>query len=216
MGKYLLEKLKMKENYWLGICKTKPERSITNSEDLITPSVGILVEHLEKHKILHLELIHYQSSIKEELTAGEADECWKTLLKCRKWCSLSPVQVKDLDTPFQQHDNLNVALESWYNRDYAVIFPGQLNLHGSGFEIPVPRANQLFGARKPEEPVIVSEPPHESFVVSKPQDTNLTHLRSAQQRTVNGVVAAESGVCVYRGFSDHHSETTGAQVIHPS
>lgn len=34
----------MKEKNWLGIWKTKPERIIVNSEDLITPSVGIVVE----------------------------------------------------------------------------------------------------------------------------------------------------------------------------
>lgn len=44
MDKYLLEKLKMKEINRLGICETKPERFITSSEDLITPSVGILVK----------------------------------------------------------------------------------------------------------------------------------------------------------------------------
>lgn len=44
MDKCLLEKLKMKENNWLGIRETKPERFIVNSEDLITPSVGIVVE----------------------------------------------------------------------------------------------------------------------------------------------------------------------------
>ncbi|KAM9239256.1 testicular spindle-associated protein SHCBP1L [Leptosomus discolor] len=30
-------------------------------------------------KILHLELIHYQSNVKEEPAAGEADEYWKKL-----------------------------------------------------------------------------------------------------------------------------------------
>ncbi|KAM6398344.1 LOW QUALITY PROTEIN: testicular spindle-associated protein SHCBP1L [Pluvialis apricaria] len=97
--------------------------------------------HPEKYKILRLELIHNQSSIKEELTAGEADEYWKT----------------------------------------------------------------------PEETAIVSKPPHENFVVSKAQDTKLTHLRSVQQRTVNGVVAAESGTLTGASLTTTDSEITGAQ-----
>ncbi|XP_010579030.1 PREDICTED: SHC SH2 domain-binding protein 1-like protein [Haliaeetus leucocephalus] len=246
MDKYLLEKLKMKEINRLGICETKPERFITSSEDLITPSVGILVKitslvtcklpqssscqlnasvsfaepfslhfenitrelvdnileelelcvmlleawpgegqvlkvsyveivfrmlkdyhviakskhaisftfftdfiwrdwdddkscekysalkkHLVTYKILCLDLIRYQSSVKEEPATREADEYWKTycaiFCKCRKQCSLFPVRVKDfsVDTPFQQHDNLNTALGSWYSRDHAVIFPGE-------------------------------------------------------------------------------------------
>ncbi|KAM9283161.1 LOW QUALITY PROTEIN: testicular spindle-associated protein SHCBP1L [Morus bassanus] len=279
MDKYLLEKLKMKENNWLGICKTKPEHFLINS-DLITPSVGILGEisslaiscihdaiHDDillpcpndepnsvpeallslwlvlraacqlpwpnqmsalalreedepfygsckrlpskyqcycssvvptdpssldvcvKYKILCLDLIHYQSSIKAELTAGEADEDRKTLLKCRKRCSLFPVQVKDfsMDAPFQQHDNLNVALQSWYS-DHAVIFPGEYE----AVNLSLLTNDIIIGPSGKPEPMIVSKPLYESFVVSK-ADTNLTHLRLVQQRTVNGVVAAESG-----------------------
>ncbi|KAM7107040.1 LOW QUALITY PROTEIN: testicular spindle-associated protein SHCBP1L [Ciconia maguari] len=187
MDKYLLGKLKMKENNWLGICKTKLERFIVNSEDLITASVGILVEITS----LAIYLI---------------------LLKCRKWCSLFPVRVKDfsMDTPFQQHDNLNVALESWYSGDHTVIFPGEyeaVNLSLLTKDIII---RPYSG--KPEEPVIVSKSLHENFVVSKAQDTNLTYLRSVQQRTVNGVVVAESNVWLTgASLTITGSEITGAQ-----
>lgn len=30
-----------------------------------------------------------------------------------------------MDTPFQQHNRLNVALESWYSREHASVFPGE-------------------------------------------------------------------------------------------
>ncbi|KAM6080404.1 LOW QUALITY PROTEIN: testicular spindle-associated protein SHCBP1L [Theristicus caerulescens] len=280
MDKYLLEKLKMKENNWLGICKTKSECFIINSEDLITPSVGKLVEitslaiscicdaihddmypddptiylssfvskevltyvafclnrvtckppqssscrlkasvssaegfssHFEnipregnvlelcKYKILRLELIHYQSSVKEEPTAGEADEYWKISLNSSSVglgelltskSTLPPTTDAHIIPAKLQHDNFNVALESWYSGDHVVIFSGEyeaVNLSLLTKDIII----APYG--KPEEPVIVSKPPYESFVVSKAQDTNLTHLRSVQQRTVNGVVAAESG-----------------------
>ncbi|XP_026709824.1 testicular spindle-associated protein SHCBP1L [Athene cunicularia] len=47
-----------------------------------------------------------------------------SLLKCRKRCSLFPARMKDfsMDTPSQQHGNLNVALESCYSEDHVVFF----------------------------------------------------------------------------------------------
>lgn len=36
-----------------------------------------LKKHLETYEIMCLELIHYQSSIKEGPAAGKADEYWK-------------------------------------------------------------------------------------------------------------------------------------------
>lgn len=44
--------------------------------------------NLEKYKSLHLELIHYQSSIKEEPTAEEAVECWKKYYELIMLCGL--------------------------------------------------------------------------------------------------------------------------------
>ncbi|KAM3840882.1 testicular spindle-associated protein SHCBP1L [Vipera latastei] len=43
VSKYLVEKLKMKEN-WLGIWKTNPELFFVNSEEIPIPFIGVLVE----------------------------------------------------------------------------------------------------------------------------------------------------------------------------
>ncbi|XP_048338490.1 testicular spindle-associated protein SHCBP1L [Sphaerodactylus townsendi] len=44
--------------------------------------------NLEKYKSMHLELIHYQSSVKEEPTAEEAVECWKKYYELIMLCGL--------------------------------------------------------------------------------------------------------------------------------
>ncbi|XP_062836787.1 testicular spindle-associated protein SHCBP1L isoform X3 [Anolis carolinensis] len=44
--------------------------------------------HLEKYKSMHLELINYQSNIKEEPTAEEAIECWKKYYELIMLCGL--------------------------------------------------------------------------------------------------------------------------------
>ncbi|XP_063154509.1 testicular spindle-associated protein SHCBP1L [Candoia aspera] len=44
--------------------------------------------NLEKYKRMHLELIHYQSNIKEEPTAEEAVECWKKYYELIMLCGL--------------------------------------------------------------------------------------------------------------------------------
>lgn len=44
--------------------------------------------NLEKYKSMHLELIHYQSNIKEEPTAEEAVECWKKYYELIMLCGL--------------------------------------------------------------------------------------------------------------------------------
>ncbi|XP_062437679.1 testicular spindle-associated protein SHCBP1L [Rhea pennata] len=388
MSKYLLEKLKMKENNWLGIWKANPELFFVNSEDLITPSVAILVEvtwklpqnsssqlkasvsvvepfssnianiprelvdnileeldhcvpllevypvegqdnavfeiaqalevvrffydfiwrdwdadescetysalveerinlwydiqngtipapvghrfkkHLEKYKILRLELIQYQSNIEEEPTEEEVVECWKKYYELVMLCGLLKIwedlrlrahgpltprilrrrkgyradgktvthtvaktmtaeMVKDfsVDTPLQHHENLNVALESCYSGDTVVVFPGEykaINLSMLTEDIII------RGTGKPEETMIVSEPTHDSFVVSKAKDIKLMHLTLVQQGTVDGIVVVESGhmtlancvlrcegtgVCVLTGASltVTDSEITGAQ-----
>ncbi|KAG8132819.1 hypothetical protein E2320_010638 [Naja naja] len=139
VSKYLVEKLKMKEN-WLGIWKTNPELFFVNSEEIPIPFIGVLVEiitrffydflwrdwdddensetyaalmeerikiwcdiqngiipapiahrfrrNLEKYKSMHLELIQYQSNIKEEPTAEEAVECWKKYYELIMLCGL--------------------------------------------------------------------------------------------------------------------------------
>ncbi|KAM6128760.1 LOW QUALITY PROTEIN: testicular spindle-associated protein SHCBP1L, partial [Phoenicopterus ruber ruber] len=152
-----LEKLKMKENNWLGICKTKAERFILNSEDLITPSVTCEPPQSSscqlKASISFAEAFSsYFENIPRELVDDVLEElelcimlleAWpgegqgdagfelprhrKFLIKSRKRCSLFSVLVKDfsMDASLQQHDNLNVALETWYSGDHTVIFPGE-------------------------------------------------------------------------------------------
>ncbi|XP_034636337.1 testicular spindle-associated protein SHCBP1L isoform X1 [Trachemys scripta elegans] len=134
--------------------------------------------------------------------------------------------VKDFSVEtLLQHDNLNMALDSCYSGDSVVIFPGEykaVNLSMLTEDIIIQ------GAGKPEEIVIVSEPTHESFVVSKAQNVKLMHLTLVQQGTVDGIVVVESGhmtfvncilkcegtgVCVLTGASltITNSEITGAQ-----
>lgn len=45
-------------------------------------------KNLEKYKSMHLELIQYQSYIKEEPTAEEAVECWKKYYELIMLCEL--------------------------------------------------------------------------------------------------------------------------------
>ncbi|NWX85124.1 SHP1L protein, partial [Nothoprocta ornata] len=388
MSKYLVEKLKMKENNWLGIWKANPELFFVNSEDLIIPSVGILVEvtwkspqssssqikasvsvvepfasnvanmprelvdnvleeldhcvplleiypvegqdntvieiaqaldivrffydfiwrdwdadescetyaalveeriklwcdiqngtipaplghrfkkHLEKYKILRLELIQYQSNIEEEPTEEEVVECWKKYYELVMLCGLLKIwedlhlrahgpltprilrrrkgyrddrktvthtvaktmtaeMVKNfsLDAPLQHHENLNAALESCYSGDTVVIFPGEYKAVSLSM---LTEDITIKGTGKAEETRIVSEPTHDSFVISKAQDIKLMHLTLVQQGTVDGIVVVESGhmtiancvlkcegtgVCVLTGASltVTDSEITGAQ-----
>ncbi|XP_065410549.1 testicular spindle-associated protein SHCBP1L isoform X3 [Chrysemys picta bellii] len=224
-------------------------------------------KNLEKYKNMHLELIQYQSNIKEEPTAEEAVECWKKYYELVMLCGLLKIwedlrlrahgpltprilkrrrghrddgkavthivaktvtaeMVKDFSVEtLLQHDNLNMALDSCYSGDSVVIFPGEykaVNLSMLTEDIIIQ------GAGKPEEIVIVSEPTHESFVVSKAQNVKLMHLTLVQQGTVDGIVVVESGhmtfvncilkcegtgVCVLTGASltITNSEITGAQ-----
>ncbi|XP_019357297.1 PREDICTED: testicular spindle-associated protein SHCBP1L [Gavialis gangeticus] len=225
-------------------------------------------KHLEKYKNMHLELVQYQSNIKEEPSAEEAVECWKKYYELVMLCGLlkiwedlrlrahgpltprilrrrkgyrsdgKPVthivaktmtaeMVKDfsVDTLIQQHDNLNLALDSCYSGDNVVIFPGKykaVNLSMLTEDIIIK------GVGRPEEIVVFSEPTHESFVVSKGQNVKLMHLTLVQQGTIDGIVVVESGhmtlvncilkcegtgVCVLTGASltITDSEITGAQ-----
>ncbi|NWI15938.1 SHP1L protein, partial [Crypturellus soui] len=388
MSKYLLEKLKMKENNWLGIWKANPDLFFINSEDLVIPSVGILVEvtwkppqssssqikasisvvepfasnianmprelvdnileeldhcvplleiypvegqdntvseiaqaldivrffydfiwrdwdadescetyaalveeriklwcdiqngtipaplghrfkkHLEKYKILRLELIQYQSNIEEEPTEEEVVECWKKYYELVMLCGLLKIwedlrlrahgpltprilrrrkgyrddrktvthtvaktmtaeMIKNfsLDAPLQHHENLNAALESCYSGDTIVIFPGEYKAENLSL---LTEDITIKGTGKPEETRIVSEPTHDTFVLSKAQDIKLMQLTLVQQGTVDGIVVVESGhmtiancvlkcegtgVCVLTGASltVTDSEITGAQ-----
>ncbi|CAM4603553.1 testicular spindle-associated protein SHCBP1L [Caretta caretta] len=225
-------------------------------------------KNLEKYKNMHLELIQYQSNIKEEPTAEEAVECWKKYYELVMLCGLLKIwedlrlraygpltprilrrrrgnrddgkavthivaktmtaeMVKDfsVDTVLQQHDNLNMALDSCYSGDSVVIFPGEYKAANLSM---LTEDIVIQGAGKPEEIVIVSEPTHESFVVSKAQNVKLMHLTLVQRGTVDGIVVVESGhmtfvncilkcegtgVCVLTGASltITNSEITGAQ-----
>ncbi|XP_053519710.1 testicular spindle-associated protein SHCBP1L isoform X2 [Artibeus jamaicensis] len=223
---------------------------------------------LEKYKNKRVELIEYQSNIKEDPSAAEAVECWKKYYEIVMLCGLLKMwedlrlrvhgpffprilrrrkgkrdfgktithivakvmttnMVKDLssDTFLQQHDDLDLALDSCYSGDTVVIFPGEyhaVNLALLTDDIVIK------GVGKREEIRITSEPSHDSFVVSKADDVKLMHLSLIQQGTVDGIVVVESGhmtlkncvlkcdgtgVCVLTGaaLTLTDSEITGAQ-----
>ncbi|XP_034522709.1 testicular spindle-associated protein SHCBP1L [Ailuropoda melanoleuca] len=135
--------------------------------------------------------------------------------------------VKDFssDTLLQQHDDLDLALDSCYSGDTVVIFPGEyqaVNLALLTDDIIIK------GVGKREEIMITSEPSHDSFVVSKADNVKLMDLSLIQQGTVDGIVVVESGhmtlencilkcegtgVCVLTGaaLTITDSEITGAQ-----
>ncbi|XP_062836786.1 testicular spindle-associated protein SHCBP1L isoform X2 [Anolis carolinensis] len=224
--------------------------------------------HLEKYKSMHLELINYQSNIKEEPTAEEAIECWKKYYELIMLCGLlkiwedlrlrahgpltprilkrrkgyredrksvtyiiaktvTPEMVKGLssDTLIQQHDNLNSALDSCYSGDNVLLFPGEYKAENLSM---LTEDIIIKGVGRPEETVIVSDPAHESFVVSRAQNVKLMNITLLQEGTVDGIVVVESGhtilencvlkcegtgICVLVGASLTviNSEITGAQ-----
>nr|XP_019593120.1 PREDICTED: testicular spindle-associated protein SHCBP1L isoform X2 [Rhinolophus sinicus] len=223
---------------------------------------------LEKYKNKRVELIEYQSNIKEDPSAAEAVECWKKYYEIVMLCGLLKMwedlrlrvhgpffprilrrrkgkrdfgktithivtqvmttdMVKDLpsDTLLQQHDDLDLALDSCYSGDTVVIFPGEyqaVNLALLTDDIVIK------GVGNREEIMITSEPCHDSFVVSKADNVKLMNLSLIQQGTVDGIVVVESGhmilencvlkcegtgVCVLTGaaLTITDSEITGAQ-----
>ncbi|XP_003785844.1 testicular spindle-associated protein SHCBP1L [Otolemur garnettii] len=135
--------------------------------------------------------------------------------------------VKDLssDTLLQQHDDLDLALDSCYSGDTVVIFPGEYQAANLAL---LTDDIVIKGVGKREEILITSEPSHDSFVVSKAENVKLMHLSLIQQGTVDGIVVVESGhmtlencilkcegtgVCVLTGaaLTITDSEITGAQ-----
>ncbi|XP_036612752.1 testicular spindle-associated protein SHCBP1L [Trichosurus vulpecula] len=223
---------------------------------------------LEKYKNKRVELIEYQSNIKEDPSAAEAVECWKKYYEIVMLCGLLKMwedlrlrvhgpffprilrrrkgkrelgktithivakvmtteMVKDLssDTLLQQHDDLDLALDSCYSGDTVVIFPGDYQATNLAL---LTDDIIIKGVGKREEIVITSEPSRDSFVVSKAANVKLMHLTLVQQGTVDGIVVVESGhmtledcvlkcegtgVCVLTGaaLTITDSEITGAQ-----
>ncbi|XP_031792873.1 testicular spindle-associated protein SHCBP1L isoform X4 [Sarcophilus harrisii] len=223
---------------------------------------------LEKYKNKRVELIEYQSNIKEDPSAAEAVECWKKYYEIVMLCGLLKMwedlrlrvhgpffprilrrrkgkrelgktithivakvmtteMVKDLssDTLLQQHDDLDLALDSCYSGDTVVIFPGEYQATNLAL---LTDDIIIKGVGKREEIVITSEPSRDSFVVSKAENVKLMHLTLIQQGTVDGIVVVESGhmsledcvlkcegtgVCVLTGaaLTITDSEITGAQ-----
>ncbi|XP_001375319.1 testicular spindle-associated protein SHCBP1L [Monodelphis domestica] len=223
---------------------------------------------LEKYKNKRVELIEYQSNIKEDPSAAEAVECWKKYYEIVMLCGLLKMwedlrlrvhgpffprilrrrkgkrelgktithivakvmtteMVKDLssDTLLQQHDDLDLALDSCYSGDTVVIFPGEYQATNLAL---LTDDIVIKGVGKREEIVITSEPSRDSFVVSKAENVKLMHLTLIQQGTVDGIVVVESGhmtledcvlkcegtgVCVLTGaaLTITDSEITGAQ-----
>nr|XP_028588059.1 testicular spindle-associated protein SHCBP1L isoform X1 [Podarcis muralis] len=226
--------------------------------------------NLEKYKSLHLELIHYQSNIKEEPTAEEAVECWKKYYELIMLCGLLKIwedlrlrahgpltprilkrrkghrddgktvtyivaktaaaaaeMVKELapDTVLQQHDNLNLALDSCYSGDNVLIFPGEYKAANLSM---LTEDIVIKGVGRREEIVIVSDPVYDSFIVSRAQNLKIMNITVQQQGTLDGIIVVESGhtflencvlkcegtgVCVLVGASLTiiNSEITGAQ-----
>ncbi|KAM9211884.1 testicular spindle-associated protein SHCBP1L isoform 2-T2 [Dugong dugon] len=223
---------------------------------------------LEKYKNKRVELIAYQSNIKEDPSAAEAVECWKKYYEIVMLCGLLKIwedlrlrvhgpffprilrrrkgrrdfgktithivakvmtteMVKDLssDTLLQQHDDLDLALDSCYSGDTVVIFPGEYQAANLAL---LTDDIIIKGVGNREEIMITSEPSHDSFVVSKANNVKLMHLSLIQQGTVDGIVVVESGhmtlencilkcegtgVCVLTGaaLTITDSEITGAQ-----
>ncbi|XP_053099811.1 testicular spindle-associated protein SHCBP1L isoform X3 [Hemicordylus capensis] len=135
--------------------------------------------------------------------------------------------VKEISTDvvFQQHDNLNVALDNCYSGDNVLIFPGEYKAASLSM---LTEDIIIKGVGRPEEVVIVSEPAHENFVVSRAQNVKLMNVTLIQQGTVDGIIVVESGhtvlencvlkcegtgICVLAGASltVKNSEITGAQ-----
>ncbi|XP_063096330.1 testicular spindle-associated protein SHCBP1L isoform X2 [Cavia porcellus] len=135
--------------------------------------------------------------------------------------------VKDLssDTLLQQHDDLDLALDSCYSGDTIVIFPGE---YQSANIALLTDDIIIKGVGRREEIMITSKPSHDSFVVSKADSVKLMNLSLIQQGTVDGIVVVESGhmtlencvlrcegtgVCVLTGatLTITDSEITGAQ-----
>ncbi|XP_077188726.1 testicular spindle-associated protein SHCBP1L [Paroedura picta] len=225
-------------------------------------------KNLEKYKSMHLELIHYQSNIKEEPTAEEAVECWKKYYELIMLCGLlkvwedlrlrahgpltprilrrrkgrrdygetvtyivaktTPVEMdKELytDSYHAVEENLNFALDDCYSGDSVLIFPGEYKAANLSM---LTEDITIKGVGRPEEIMIVSNPSHENFVVSRAQSIKFMNLTLIQQGTVDGILVVESGhtvlencilkcegtgVCVLAGASltVANSEITGAQ-----
>ncbi|XP_054977440.1 testicular spindle-associated protein SHCBP1L [Sorex araneus] len=186
----------------------------------------------EKYKNKHVELIEYQSNVKEDPSATKAVECWKKYYEIHMLCGLLKMwedlrlrvhgpffprilrrrkgkrefgktithivakvmttdMVKDLssDTLLQQHDDLNLVLDSCYSGDTVVIFPREyqvVNLALLTHDIVI----KGVGRR---EIVITSKPTHDSFVVSRAEKVKLERLSLVQQGTVDGIVVVEAG-----------------------
>ncbi|XP_015279330.1 PREDICTED: SHC SH2 domain-binding protein 1-like protein [Gekko japonicus] len=224
--------------------------------------------NLEKYKSMHLELIHYQSNIKEAPTAEEAVECWKKYYELIMLCGLLKIwedlhlrahgpltprilrrrrgrrddgktvtyvvaktttveMVKELstDTHHAVEENLNLALDNCYSGDTVLIFPGEYKATNLSM---LTEDITIKGVGRPEEIMIVSNPSHENFVVSRAQNIKLMNITLIQQGTVDGIIVVESGhtvlencilkcegtgVCVLAGASltVANSEITGAQ-----
>uniref|UniRef100_A0A8D0G8X4 Testicular spindle-associated protein SHCBP1L n=1 Tax=Sphenodon punctatus TaxID=8508 RepID=A0A8D0G8X4_SPHPU len=140
--------------------------------------------------------------------------------------TMTAEMVKDFFTDtLQQHDNLNLALDNCYSGDNVVIFPGEYTAANLSM---LTEDIIIKGIGRQEEILIISDPAHESFVVSRAQNVKLMHLTLIQRGTIDGIVVVESGhmtlencvlkcegsgVCVLTRASVTitNSEITGAQ-----
>uniref|UniRef100_A0A2K6GAN9 Testicular spindle-associated protein SHCBP1L n=1 Tax=Propithecus coquereli TaxID=379532 RepID=A0A2K6GAN9_PROCO len=171
---------------------------------------------LEKYKSKRVELIEYQSNIKEDPSAAEAVECWKKYYEIVMLCGLLKMW-EDLRLRVHGPFFPRILRRRKGKRDF-----GKTITH----IVAKVMTTEMVGKR--EEILITSEPSHDSFVVSKAANVKLMHLSLIQQGTVDGIVVVESGhmtlencvlkcegtgVCVLTGaaLTITDSEITGAQ-----
>ncbi|KAL7984790.1 hypothetical protein Chor_003360 [Crotalus horridus] len=175
--------------------------------------------NLEKYKSMHLELIQYQSNIKEEPTAEEAVECWKKYYELIMLCGLLKIWE---DLRLRAHGPLAPRIlkrRKGHRHDGKTV---------TYIVAKTVMAEVEKGVGKPEEIVIVSEPANESFVVCRAKNVKFMNITLLQQGTIDGIIVVESGhtvlencilkcegtgVCVLVGASltVTNSEITGAQ-----
>ncbi|XP_028588061.2 testicular spindle-associated protein SHCBP1L isoform X2 [Podarcis muralis] len=144
-----------------------------------------------------------------------------------KTAAAAAEMVKELapDTVLQQHNNLNLALDSCYSGDNVLIFPGEYKAANLSM---LTEDIVIKGVGRREEIVIVSDPVYDSFIVSRAQNLKIMNITVQQQGTLDGIIVVESGhtflencvlkcegtgVCVLVGASLTiiNSEITGAQ-----
>ncbi|ETE65245.1 SHC SH2 domain-binding protein 1-like protein, partial [Ophiophagus hannah] len=163
--------------------------------------------NLEKYKSMHLELIQYQSNIKEEPTAEEAVECWKKYyelimlcgllkiwedLRLRAHGPLAPRILKRRKGHRQDGETVTYIVAKTVTAEVAKELSSDTVVQQNE-NLNIALDHCYSGVGKPEEIVIVSEPANESFVVSRAKNVKFMNITLLQQGTVDGIIVVESG-----------------------